>query len=213
MKKKGSLVLISVFLVALVLLVSCDKIKSMMGGEQAVSQKKEDPNRLFVEALSALYSKNYDLAIQNAEKAKNTMPNNPIVPFILSQAQSMRGDTFDSLKSLDEALKNGFNKGDILFIVKADPEKLEVGDIIIFNANQRNPIIHRIVDIRDTKDGKVFSTIGDNNNGQLEFEDRITEEMLVGKAVARITPYFGWIKLVFYDWQKPPEERGFCDEN
>jgi len=121
--------------------------------------------------------------------------------------------TINELDFQDFPLKNGFNKGDILFIVKADPKKLKEGDIIIFNANQRNPIIHRIVDIRDTKDGKVFSTIGDNNNGQLEFEDRITEEMLVGKAVARITPYFGWIKLVFYDWQKPPEERGFCDEN
>jgi len=112
----------------------------------------------------------------------------------------------------DFPLKNGFNKGDILFIIRADPEKLEEGDIIIFNANQRNPIIHRIIDIRDTKDGKVFSTIGDNNNGQLEFEDGVTEDMLVGKAVARITPYFGWVKLVFYDWQKPLEERGFCDE-
>lgn len=110
------------------------------------------------------------------------------------------------------SMKKGFNKGDILLITKADPEKLAVGDIIIFNAGQRNPIIHRIIDIRDTKDGKVFSTIGDNNNGQLEFEDRVTEEMLVGKAVARITPYFGWVKLVFYDWQKPLEERGFCDE-
>lgn len=120
--------------------------------------------------------------------------------------------TMNELDFRDFLLKNGFNKGDILFIIRADPKKLEEGDIIIFNAGQRNPIIHRIVDIRDTKDGKVFSTIGDNNNGQLEFEDRVTEEMLVGKAVARITPYFGWIKLVFYDWQKPLEERGFCDE-
>ena len=112
----------------------------------------------------------------------------------------------------DFTLKNGFNKGDILFIIKANPEKLEKGDVIIFNANQRNPVIHRIVDIRDTENGKVFSTIGDNNNGQLEFEDRVTEEMLAGKAVARIAPYFGWIKLVFYDFQKPLEERGVCEE-
>ena len=109
-------------------------------------------------------------------------------------------------------MNNGFNKGDILFIIKANPEKLEEGGIIIFNANQKNPIIHRIVDIRETNDGKIFSTIGDNNNGQLVFEERITEDMLVGKAVARIAPYFGWIKLAFYDWQKPVGERGFCPE-
>lgn len=110
-------------------------------------------------------------------------------------------------------LKKGFNKGDILFIVKASPEKLKEGDIIIFNANQRNPVIHRIVEIKDTNEGKIFSTIGDNNNGQLSFEKDITEDMLVGKAVLKLAPYFGWVKLVFYDWQKPSSERGFCNEN
>lgn len=114
----------------------------------------------------------------------------------------------------DFPLKNGFNKGDILFIIRADPEKLEKGDIIIFNANQRNPVIHRIINITEADNGKrIFSTIGDNNNGQLEFENSVTGEMLVGKAVLKLAPYFGWIKLVFYDWQKPLEERGFCDEN
>ncbi|MDP3992368.1 MAG: signal peptidase I [Nanoarchaeota archaeon] len=121
--------------------------------------------------------------------------------------------TINELDFQDFPMNNGFNKGDILFIIRANPEKLEEGDIIIFNANQRNPVIHRIVDIRETNDGKIFSTIGDNNNGQLAFEERITEDMLVGKAVARIAPYFGWVKLVFYDWQKPVSERGFCDEN
>src|SRR3970282_2332830 len=44
-------------------------------------------------------------------------------------------------------LKKGFNKGDILFITRANPEKIEVGDIIIFSAGQRNPIIHRVDEI------------------------------------------------------------------
>lgn len=119
----------------------------------------------------------------------------------------------NELDFLDFSLKNGFNKGDILFIIRANPEKLEEGDVIIFNANQRNPVIHRIINITDKGDeGRIFSTIGDNNNGQLEFENRVTEDMLVGKAVAKIAPYFGWAKLIFYDWQKPVEERGFCDE-
>ena len=37
--------------------------------------------------------------------------------------------------------------------------------------------------------------------------------MLVGRAAFKLAPYFGWVKLVFYDWKKPVEERGFCDEN
>src|SRR3989344_8829201 len=58
---------------------------------------------------------------------------------------------------------NGFSKGDILFIVKAKPEKLKVGDVIIFEGNLQNPIIHRIININiDSQTGqRIFSTIGD----------------------------------------------------
>jgi len=123
------------------------------------------------------------------------------------------GFTINKLDFQNFSLKNGFNKGDILLIVKADPKKLKVGDIIIFNAGQTNPVIHRIINIQDTENGKIFSTIGDNNNGQLSFENGITENMLVGKAVFKLAPYLGWIKLVFYEWQRPSSERGFCHEN
>jgi len=109
--------------------------------------------------------------------------------------------------------KNGFNKGDILFIIGKKPEKINVGDVIIFNANQQNPIIHRVIDIRISEQGFIFETIGDNNNGQLNFEKNIPEDLLVGKAVFKLAPYLGWGKLVFYDWKKPSSERGFCIEN
>jgi len=110
-------------------------------------------------------------------------------------------------------MKNGFNKGDILLIVRTNPEKLDVGDIIIFNGNQRNPVIHRIVEIKEINNQKVFSTLGDNNKGQLDFEKEITKDQLIGKAVLKITPYVGWVKLIFYEWKKPVSERGFCSEN
>lgn len=109
-------------------------------------------------------------------------------------------------------MKNGFNKGDILLIVKANPEKLKVGNIIIFNANQRNPVIHRIVNIKEINGQKVFSTLGDNNMGQIDLEKEITENQLVGKAVLKIAPYAGWVKLIFYEWQKPLSEKGLCSE-
>ena len=110
-------------------------------------------------------------------------------------------------------LKKGFNKGDILLIIRANPEKIKIGDIIIFEASQQNPIIHRVVQIKETENGKIFSTIGDNNNGQLSFEKQITAAQLVGKTAIKLAPYAGWIKLVFYDRQKPSSERGFCDES
>jgi hypothetical protein len=117
--------------------------------------------------------------------------------------------TFENSK-----FKNGFTKGDILFIVGTKPEKLEIGDVIIFNGNERNPIIHRIMSTeQDYITGKyLFSTIGDNNNGQLIIEKNISEDQVVGKAVARIAPYIGWGKLIFYEYKRPITDRGFCEE-
>jgi len=110
-------------------------------------------------------------------------------------------------------LKKGFNKGDILFIIKAKPEKLKVGDIIIFEAGRTNPLIHRIINIKETSEGKIFSTIGDNNNGQLSLETSISEDQLVGKAVLKIAPLAGWAKLIFYESKRQEYEKGFCEEN
>lgn len=110
----------------------------------------------------------------------------------------------------DFPFTKGFNKGDILFVIGANPEKLEIGDVIIFNANQKHPIIHRIVEIEEENGQRIFSTFGDNNNQQLSFEKEISENEILGKAVFRPAPYVGWIKLVFFDWQNPSEKRGFC---
>ena len=107
----------------------------------------------------------------------------------------------------------GFNKGDILLITKAVPEKLKVGDIIIFEAGQNNPIIHRIINISKEDNKYFFSTIGDNNNGQLNVEQKINSEQLIGKASIKIVPFIGWFKLIFYEGTRSPEERGLCHEN
>lgn len=109
--------------------------------------------------------------------------------------------------------RRGFSKGDILFIVRARPEKIKIGDIIIFNVNQQTPIIHRVMNITQKDGVYFFSTMGDNNNGQLSFEKEINEDRVMGKAVFRIVPYIGWAKLVFFEGQKPINERGFCKEN
>jgi len=113
----------------------------------------------------------------------------------------------------DFIFKNGFNKGDILFIIGKKPEKIDIGDIIIFNAGKQNPIIHRVINIRNSEQGFVFETVGDNNNGQLNFEKNISEDLIIGKAVFKLAPYLGWGKLVFFEGRKPSSERGFCSEN
>lgn len=115
----------------------------------------------------------------------------------------------------DFKMKKGFNKGDILFIIKAKPEKLKIGDIIIFDGGQKNPIIHRVMKInQNTETGEyTFSTIGDNNNGQLGIEKNIKEDQLIGKAVIKLVPYAGWGKLIFFEAMRSKSDRGFCEEN
>ena len=121
--------------------------------------------------------------------------------------------TINKLDFQEFPFKRGFNKGDILFIVGTKPEKLKEGDIIIFEASQANPVIHRIIEIKKENEIYTFSTIGDNNNGQLSFEKSITQDKIVGRAVFRTVPYLGWVKLMFFEGSKSSSEKGFCHEN
>ncbi len=107
--------------------------------------------------------------------------------------------------SKDWRFQKGFTKGDIIFSIA--PKKIEVGDVIIFNSGQPNvryPIIHRVI-----RAGETYTTKGDNNPGLLEYEKEIQNDRVLAKSVLRI-PYLGWIKLIFFDWQKPEDLRGFC---
>ena len=108
--------------------------------------------------------------------------------------------------------RRGFTKGDILFIVGVKPEKIKIGDTIIFEANQQNPIIHRVIDINQEQDIYTFSTIGDNNKEQLILEKTINQEQIIGRAVFRVVPFIGWGKLIFFEHLKPSEEKGICHE-
>lgn len=108
-------------------------------------------------------------------------------------------------------MKSGFNKGDILFILGTKPEEVEIGDIIIFEANYKHPIIHRVVKITQKNKNLIFSTLGDNNDGQLISEKEIPSNKIIGKAVARPAPYLGWVKLIFFEHQRPSSQKGFCN--
>jgi signal peptidase I len=91
-------------------------------------------------------------------------------------------------------LKTGLEIGDIVLV--SGHSKPKVGDIIIFNAGQKHPLIHRIVEIKEINKTTYYSTKGDNNSNQLISEKQIPEDNIIGKAVLRI-PKLGWIKLAF----------------
>jgi len=128
--------------------------------------------------------------------------------------------TQDNFKNF--ILKNGFSKGDILFLIGANPDKLKVGDIIAFKSGTGStPVIHRIISISEENGERIFTTMGDNNaqilipgNNFVGVDERnIKASQIVGKAVFRIAPSLGWMKLIFFEASKAPSERGFCAEN
>ncbi len=116
--------------------------------------------------------------------------------------------------------KNGFDKGDIMILYGKKPKKIDIGDILVFNTNQPNPIIHRVVK-KWVKDGQYyFQTKGDHNKDSIENyvdilgqptnkddslaleildETEISEERIIGTGVLRI-PFLGWIKIIFTDY-------------
>ncbi|MBU0958235.1 MAG: signal peptidase I [Nanoarchaeota archaeon] len=106
-------------------------------------------------------------------------------------------------------IAGGFEKSDI--IILTSPKNLEIGDTIVFDGQQRYPIIHRIIKISEDPSGrKIYSTKGDNNNGQNPSETQINQEQIIGKA-SLIIPKLGWIKLIFYEPFRQPQDRGTCN--
>lgn len=107
------------------------------------------------------------------------------------------------------SFRNGFNKGDIIFLIHKEPEKIKVGNVIVFISHRLDPrldpIIHRVVKKWNDK-GIRLQTKGDNNSRTLNDcdstgcidETAILEDQVLGKALFRI-PLLGWIKIIFVE--------------
>jgi signal peptidase I len=104
----------------------------------------------------------------------------------------------------DYPLRNGFDKGDVIILWRANPENLDVGDVLVFQGNKPQPIIHRIVSIRRENGNFFYQTKGDHNSDSFEpiSETNITENRILGKGILRI-PYLGWLKILFVDAVRP----------
>jgi hypothetical protein len=63
---------------------------------------------------------------------------------------------------------NGFDKGDIMVIVGGGRSTIKQGDVMVFEARQQYPIIHRVVAMAETPAGTVYSTKGDHNPVQIQ---------------------------------------------
>jgi len=104
------------------------------------------------------------------------------------------------------SFRNGFNKGDIMILTGKISGEIQLGDVIVFRSDRKDPIIHRVV--KKTQDeGITFQTKGDNNadsikNNALD-ETNIGNDILIGKAVFRV-PFLGYIKILFVDYVVKP---------
>jgi signal peptidase I len=109
--------------------------------------------------------------------------------------------------------KEGLNKGDIILV--SNKKVPELGSIIIFKPNPeslaQHPIIHRTVSTKPlgTKGDHNAFQFNPANNPQKLDETDIQETQILGRAVVRV-PLIGWLKLIFFDLQKPESEQGFC---
>lgn len=94
--------------------------------------------------------------------------------------------------------KNGFDKGDIMFLTGRGD--IKIGDVIVFMSESNVPIIHRVVNITKTSYGTFYTTKGDHNPDSIKSfslnEVNIPKSRVIGKAWFRI-PKIGYVKIWF----------------
>ncbi|MBW2987115.1 signal peptidase I [Candidatus Woesearchaeota archaeon] len=104
------------------------------------------------------------------------------------------------------SFKNGFRRGDIIVLKGKDPKDINIGDVIVFSANnpriKSDPIIHRVVDSTETEGTYIFQTKGDHNkdswDDQVIGETRISENRILGTGWFKL-PWLGYLKIGFVD--------------
>ena len=91
------------------------------------------------------------------------------------------GGIFPMIVTTD-SMKGTFDGGSLIICRTADPEDIEVGDIICFYdplGNGTTTVTHRVTEVNEDKDGNItWTTKGDNNN--TEDDTPVPEDKLVG---------------------------------
>lgn len=87
-----------------------------------------------------------------------------------------------------------FGPGDIVIAKSVDTDSIGIGDIVRYRGGQ-GYIVHRVVDIEETPEGRIFTTKGDNNNTE---DPPVLESQVEGKVVFDL-PYVGWVPIKLKD--------------
>lgn len=98
----------------------------------------------------------------------------------------------DSMTIDKKANTGAFNKGDLIFIKKVDPQTLKKGDIITYYSSDGLIITHRIVEEPFYEEGKLtFNTKGDFNSPVIM---SVSAEDIIGIYTGRI-PKMGRVTM------------------
>ena len=113
----------------------------------------------------------------------------------ISQGQLLTEKGISKAEFSEFSFTSGFNKGDIMILYR--PNNLKIGDVLTFSVHGRSdPIIHRVISVKEQNGKKYYQTKGDNNCGSADFEKAVKEDQFIGKAIWRV-PLLGWIKIGF----------------
>lgn len=80
--------------------------------------------------------------------------------------------------------------GDIVFTRQMPVEEILVGDIVLVGRGG-SPVVHRVVEVRGTAQGRALVTKGDANN----VEDAPTSAAAIQGKVVLVVPKLGWVTI------------------
>lgn len=105
------------------------------------------------------------------------------------------------------SMEPAFYRGDIVVVQKADfiginefnPEDVQIGDVVVYDAQWFDqPVIHRIIDIKDVNGTKMFKIKGDNNNASDPYyvtPSQIKEKVVTWDDNLVVIPKVGYLSL------------------
>lgn len=98
---------------------------------------------------------------------------------------------------LSPSMEPVYSTGTLLYVKEADPDELQVGDIITFRLNDNMTATHRIIEVLEEEPLK-FRTQGDAND--IADTEPVQAANVIGKPVFSL-PYLGYAASYI---QKPP---------
>ena len=105
------------------------------------------------------------------------------------------------------SMEPAFYRGDIVMVEKADflgihefnPEDVQVGDVVVYDAKWFDqPVIHRIIDIKDINGTTMYKIKGDNNNAPDPYyvtSDQIREKVVTWGDNLIVIPKIGYLSI------------------